>query len=189
MPSWASEMVSFTPRRPRRARQQRSLSRTSRLPTRRRHAEHLAPAVAVHADRDGDRDRDDATGLTDLQIGGVDPDIRPVAFDRALNERLHADISQSQLTVFSRCPTFPSLSPDRRPNGSRCLTCTPPGRPVSALSETTRLQEGEKVAACPQLGDAQFNRAGPHFPIALVTFGKPVAALLAIFSTGQTTDL
>src|SRR6202008_294444 len=38
-----------------------------------RHAEHLAPAVAVDAHGNGDGDRDDAAGLAHLEVGGVDP--------------------------------------------------------------------------------------------------------------------
>jgi len=59
-----------------------------------RHAEHLAPTVAVDPDGDGNgnRDRDDATVLADLEVGGVDPQIRPVALDRAVEERLYPDV-------------------------------------------------------------------------------------------------
>ena len=53
------------------------------------HAEHLAPAVAVDADRDDHRDRDDAAVLAHLHVGGVDPEIRPVALDRPVEEGLH----------------------------------------------------------------------------------------------------
>ncbi len=51
--------------------------------------EHLAPAVTVDADRDDGRDRDDAAGFAHLQIGGVQPDIGPVALERPVEERLH----------------------------------------------------------------------------------------------------
>ena len=37
------------------------------------HAQHLAPAVGIDADRDNDGDRHDAAGLADLHIGRVDP--------------------------------------------------------------------------------------------------------------------
>jgi hypothetical protein len=58
------------------------------------HAENLAPAVAVEANRDHDGDRDDAAAATKLQVGGVDPDVRPVAlFDRTLEEGLHPDVN------------------------------------------------------------------------------------------------
>src|SRR6185437_1186775 len=53
------------------------------------HAENLAPAVTVDANRDDHRDRYDAAILAHLHIGGVDPQIRPVALDRAAEKRLH----------------------------------------------------------------------------------------------------
>ena len=53
------------------------------------HAEHFAAAVAVDADRDDHRNRHDAPALAHLHVGGVDPQIGPVAFDRAAQERLH----------------------------------------------------------------------------------------------------
>lgn len=53
------------------------------------HAQDLAPSVGVDADGDDDGNRDDAATATNLQIGGVDPQIRPVAFNGAAEERLH----------------------------------------------------------------------------------------------------
>ena len=44
---------------------------------------------AVDADRDDHRGRDDAVVVARLHIGGVEPDIRPVALDRAVEEGLH----------------------------------------------------------------------------------------------------
>ena len=52
------------------------------------HAERLAPAVGVDADRHDDGRRDDAAVLAHLHIGRVDPEIRPVALDRSVEERL-----------------------------------------------------------------------------------------------------
>ena len=49
-------------------------------------AERLAPAVAVDADGDDDRGRDDAPAPTHLHVGGVQPDVGPVAFDGAAKE-------------------------------------------------------------------------------------------------------
>ena len=53
------------------------------------HAEHFAPAVAVHAHSDGHRDGHGATSLADLHIGGVEPEIWPITFDGAVEEILH----------------------------------------------------------------------------------------------------
>jgi hypothetical protein len=40
-------------------------------------------------DRDDGRDRGDPAGLADLVEGGVEPDVRVLAFDRTLKERSH----------------------------------------------------------------------------------------------------
>jgi len=53
------------------------------------HAQHLAAAIGIDADRHDDGDRHDAAGLADLHVGGVDPQVRPVAFNRPVEERLH----------------------------------------------------------------------------------------------------
>ncbi len=54
------------------------------------HAEHVTAAVGVGADGDYGRHRDDPADLAHLQVGGVNPQVGPVALDRALQERLHA---------------------------------------------------------------------------------------------------
>src|SRR4051812_31547478 len=90
MPSCASETTSLTPLRPRRASLRRkavqkvsasdgpmSMPRTSRRPS------------LLSAHRDDHSDRDNAPVLAHLHVGGVDPQIGPVAFERALQEGLH----------------------------------------------------------------------------------------------------
>ena len=52
------------------------------------HAQHLAPAITVDPHGDDHRHRDDASVLAHLQIGGVNPDIGPVALDRPAQEGL-----------------------------------------------------------------------------------------------------
>jgi hypothetical protein len=52
-------------------------------------AEDFAPSVAVDANGDDHSDGDDASGLPDLHISGVEPDIGPVALDGAPEEGLH----------------------------------------------------------------------------------------------------
>src|SRR5512144_492582 len=53
------------------------------------HPQTLAPAVRVDADRNDDGDGDDTAVLTtSLQVGGVDPQIGPVAFKRPVEEGL-----------------------------------------------------------------------------------------------------
>ncbi len=56
------------------------------------HAQHLAPPVGIDADRDDHGDRDDAVVAAHLHIGCVQPDIGPVAFERAIEEGFHARV-------------------------------------------------------------------------------------------------
>src|SRR6476469_4403508 len=53
------------------------------------HAEHLAAAVAVDADRNDYRRRDNAPTLARLHVSRIDPQIGPVALDRAAQEGFH----------------------------------------------------------------------------------------------------
>ena len=48
----------------------------------------LAAPIGVDANGDDDGDRDDAPAAADLQVGSVDPRIRPVALDRPVEEGL-----------------------------------------------------------------------------------------------------
>jgi hypothetical protein len=50
-------------------------------------AQHLASAIAVDGDGDDHRDRDDATGGANLEVGRIQPEIGPVAFQRPVKER------------------------------------------------------------------------------------------------------
>ncbi|MDB5683485.1 MAG: hypothetical protein JWM75_1183 [Sphingomonas bacterium] len=152
-----------------------------------RHAEHLAPAVAVHAHCDGDRHRDDAAGLAHLQIGRVDPDVRPVAFDRPIEERLHADVD------LLAEPADVALGDAGHPHGFHQIVHRAgryalnirllDDRGQRLFGEPPRLEEAGEIASRPQLGDAQLDGACPRLPVALavaITLGKAVAALLAI---------
>lgn len=54
------------------------------------HTQPLATAVAVDANGNDYRHRDDPIVLADLHIGGVDPEIRPVPLDRVIEESSYA---------------------------------------------------------------------------------------------------
>src|SRR4051794_19085717 len=64
------------------------------------HAEDFASAIVVDADRDDDGDRDDAAGLTHLYISGIEPDIRPIAFQRPVEEGLHLVVDLAAQTRY-----------------------------------------------------------------------------------------
>jgi hypothetical protein len=50
----------------------------------------LASAIGVDGHSDYRGDRDDATALALLQVGGVEPQIRPLAGERSVEEGVHA---------------------------------------------------------------------------------------------------
>jgi hypothetical protein len=51
-----------------------------------RHAEHLATTVGVHRHRDDDRDGDDVVVAAHLDVGRIEPEVRPLALDRPRQE-------------------------------------------------------------------------------------------------------
>jgi len=51
-----------------------------------RHAQHFAPAIGVDRHSDYYRHRDDVPGLPHLEIGGIQPEVRPFSLDRAVEE-------------------------------------------------------------------------------------------------------
>ena len=194
MPSWASEMTSLTPRRPRRASLRRnSVQNVSASEGPTVHAQHLAPAVAVDAHRDDHRHRDDAPGLrapSRRWRRSTDTASRPrsagsrKAFTRssisshsrrdlALGDAAHAHGLDQVIDRAGRDALDVGLLDHR---GQRLL-----GHPP-------RLQEAGEVAALAQLGDAQLDRAGPGLPVAVavaVALHQPLGALLAMAGAGQ----
>src|SRR5215211_6983191 len=109
MPSWASEITSLTPRRPRRELAQKASPERLGLGGTDIHAEHLAPAVAVDGDGDNDGHRDDAPVLTHLHVGRIDPQVGPVALDRAGKKAftLSSISAHSRLTWLLEMPVMP----------------------------------------------------------------------------------
>ena len=87
-PSWASETPGFTPRRTTKELDPERIG----LAVAGRHAEHLAPAVGVDADGDDHRDGDVLMIAANFDASGIESHIRPIAFDRAVDKRVHASI-------------------------------------------------------------------------------------------------
>ena len=83
-------MTSLTPRRPRRVRAAQELGpERLGLAVADGHAQHLAPAVGVDRHGDDHRHRDDMMITPGFDIGGIQPEIRPLALDRTVQEGLH----------------------------------------------------------------------------------------------------
>ena len=162
----------MTPRKPRRASLRRnspqngSASEGADVET-----QHLAPAVAVDADGDHHGDRDDAAAAADFQVGGVEPNIGPVAFDGtaeegfdllveflaqpadlALGDAVHTQGAHEVVDRAGRDAVDVGLLDDRRDR---------------LLGQPAWLEKAREVAAFAQLGDAQLHRAGPCLPIAV----------------------
>ena len=78
------------------------------------HAKNLAPAVSVDVDRDDHRDRDDAAILrrTLRAVGGIDPQIWPVALDWTGEQCLHLviDPPHGQLPWLLEMSVMPSAT-------------------------------------------------------------------------------
>lgn len=91
----------MTPLRPRRVSLRRnSVQIGSRLGGADLHAQHLPATVAVDTDGDDHGDGDDPAAAADLQVGGIDPQIWPVALDRPIS-------SHSRLTWLLEMPLMP----------------------------------------------------------------------------------
>jgi hypothetical protein len=156
-------------------------------------AEHLAPAVAIDADRDDDRD--DAAVAPRLHIGGVEPDIGPVALERTIEERLDlavnlaAQAGNLALRYAGHAHRLDQLV-DRACRHALDVGFLDHGR-QRLLAHPPRLQKARKIAALPELRDAQLHRPGPGLPVAVaiaVAMVQPFSASLAVPGAGQSLD-
>jgi hypothetical protein len=128
------------------------------------HAEHLAPAVAVDSNGDDHRNRHNAPALPHFHVGRVDPQVGPVAFERAVRKAVtfSSISSHSRLTWLLEMPVMPmALTRSSTERGGDAVHigllhhCS-----ERLLRQPARLQEGREVAAFSELGDAQLHRAG-----------------------------
>jgi hypothetical protein len=98
------------------------------------HAEHLTSAVGVDARRDDDRDRDDAPPATNLQVGGIDPQVWPFALDGAVQEGFDLVVDLSLPAA-----KYLYLPEGRRagtPGSWRCPTCHGLGEIIDGSGRT-----------------------------------------------------
>ena len=148
-------------------------------------ADDLAPAVGVDRHSDYRRDGDDAPALPLLQIRCIEPQIRPVASERPVEESLHAlvDVLAQLADLALADPTQPHclhqvLDPARR-------HATDPGfldhRDQCLLGHFAGLEERREITALPQLRNAQLQPAEPGIEHAVAEAIAPGCALAAAF--------
>ena len=159
-------------------------------------AQDFASPVAVDADGDDDRGRDDAAGAADLHVGRVEPNIGPVAFDGAAEERfdllvdllaqpadlalgdaVHAHGANQVVNRTGRDPLHIRLLHDRRDG---------------LLRQPSRFEKAREVAALAQFADTKLHRARSRFPVAAavaVALGKTVGRAFAMRRPGTAFDI
>src|SRR5207253_7268167 len=176
-PSWASEITSLMPRRPRLASERRNSIQGLGLGGADRHAQHLTPAVIVDGDSNDDRDRDDATAGADLHIGRIEPEIGPVALQRPIEKRgdLVVDLTAQSADLAFRdarhAHGFDQII-DRACRHAVHISLLD-NRGEGFLGQAPRLQKHREVAALAQLWDAQLDRPGAGLP-------DPVSVAIAV---------
>src|SRR5436190_21164015 len=145
----------------------------------------LTPAIGVGGNRDYCRDRNDAAALALLQVGGIEPQIWPLAAERPVEKSMHALVN-----VFAQLGDLRFADP-RQPHRLHQII-DPPGRHAAdprllddrdqrLLRALAGFEKRRKVATLPQLRDAQLQRAEPGIqsPVAMAVAPRgPLAAAL-----------
>ena len=152
-------------------------------------ADDLALAFGVGGHGDYRRDRDDPAALALLEVGRVEPEIRPFAGKRAVEEGVDPVVD-----VLAQLADR-ALADAGQPHRLHQVVDAPgrdaadPGlldhRHQGLLRRLSRLEERREVAALPQLRDAQLQAAQPRVerPVAVaVAVGRALAG--ALMSTG-----
>ena len=160
------------------------------------HAENLTPATAVDADCDDHGDRDDAASLTHLYIGGIEPNIRPICFQRPVQEGLHLVVD---LDAQAR---YLALGDAGHSHGLHQVIDRTGGDAVDVgfldhcgeclLGHSPWFEKAGEIAALPQLRNAQFDGAGTGLPVAVavtVAVGEAVGGAGSVRGTGEALDL
>src|SRR5690606_1644854 len=160
------------------------------------HTQNFATAVAVDANRDDDRHRDDPSPAAHLRIGRINPQIRPVALDRPFEEGLHLAVdllAQPRHLALRDAAHAHRLDQivDRTRRDALDIGLLDHGR-QRLLGHAAWLQKAGEVASLPELGNAQLDRARPRLPVTVpvaITLGRPKRVLLAIGGSGRRSHL
>ncbi len=160
------------------------------------HAQHFPYPVGVHRHGDYHGHRDDPARLPDLHIGGVDPQVRPVALDRPVQELLHRlvdlgtqprDLRAADAAHAQRLDQLV----DRAGRHALHVGLLDHGG-QGLLGRSPRLQKRREVAAGSELGDLQVDAAcaGVPQPIAVaVAAVGPLRALDVVAGAAQGLDI
>ena len=159
-------------------------------------ADDFTPAVGRHRHGDYRRDRDDPSAIADLQVGRIEPKIRPVALERAIKDGVDAvvdflaelgdlalgDARQAhRLHQLVDAPGGHTADPRLLDDRDQRLLCGP-----------AWLQEGWKVRALAQLRDPELKvpEAGVERAVAIAIAGvEPVGRALMPACTDQAFDI
>ena len=160
------------------------------------HAEHFPPAVTVDAHGDDDGHGDDPAVLADLHVGGVDPQVGPLALDGAVKEGFDplVDLLAEAADLALRDPAHAHRLDQvvhRAGRDALDVGLLDDSR-QRLLGHPPRLQEAGEGAALAELGDAKLDGTGPRLPVPVavaVALGQPQRALLAMRRSRQRTDL
>ena len=149
--------------------------------------DNLASAIAVDRHSDYRGDRDNAAALALLQVGGVEPQIRPLAGQWPIEKSMHPLVD-----LFAQLGNL-RLADPRQPHRLHQIV-DPPGRHAAdpglldhrdqrLLRALAGFEKRRKVAALPQLRNAQLQRTEPSVEgaaaIAVTPGGALAAALIA----------
>src|SRR5499427_122054 len=190
-------MTSFTPRSPRRARLLRKVDQKVSASD----GPMCSPTISRRPSlfgRDSDYrgNRDDAAALTLLQVGGIEPQIRPLAGERAIEKGMHAFVDL--LAQFGDL----RLADPRQPHRLNQIVDTA-GRHAAdprfldhrdqrLLRTLAGFEKRREIAALPQFWDPQLQRAEPGIEGALavaIAPGAPLAGALVAPGTNQPLDV
>jgi hypothetical protein len=159
-------------------------------------ADNLALALGVDGYGDYRGDADDPPALAHLEVGSVEPEVGPIAGERALEEGMDAlidvlaqlghrglgDAAHTHgLDQFIHAPGADASNP-------RLLD----HRDQRFLNGLPRFQKARKVSAGPQLGDLEVERAEPGIEAAVavaIAPGRPVAGSFMAASTDQAVNV
>jgi site-specific DNA recombinase len=159
-------------------------------------ADDLAPPAGVDRHGNYGGDRDDPAALADLEVGGVEPEVGPLAGQRAFEEVPHPLVD---LLAELRDR---ALGDPRQPHGLDQIVDAPgadagdPGfldhRHQRFLRGPARLEEAREVGALTQLRHAQVQRPQPGLELAVavtVAPGEATVAALVAAGADQTLDI